>query len=165
MRRQNYASARALIITRLFALANRTPDNQCKLTDLSLSQARNAMCKRIPFPQSSSIDLCLRVRLKFMPRLGRVMHPDMARGLSSRRTEERARASAILSSALPDSPTPLHSWKLPSFLVANAIDLSQVAAMEPKPKIACWTCCGMARHWTRRFLTELPASALQTAAQ
>ena len=102
--------------------------NQCKLTDLSLGGCY--VQTESPFPQSSSIDLCLRVPGMEVHAEGlvRVMHPGHGMGIEfPARTEEQRKSVGDFIQCLtgqPDAAPQLETS--PRSLVANAIDLSQV---------------------------------------
>ncbi len=101
--------------------------NQCKLTDLSLGGCY--VETESPFPQSSAVDLCLRVAGMEIHTEGlvRVMHPGHGMGIEfPARTEEQRKSVEDFIQCLTGQPgvTPQLETS-PRALVANAIDLSQ----------------------------------------
>jgi CheY-like chemotaxis protein len=100
--------------------------NQCKLTDLSLGGCY--VETESPFPQSSAVDLCLRVAGMEIHTEGlvRVMHPGHGMGIEfPARTEEQRKSVEDFIQCLTGQPgvTPQLETS-PRALVANAIDLS-----------------------------------------
>jgi CheY-like chemotaxis protein len=98
---------------------------QCKLTDLSLGGCY--VQTESPFPQSSSIDLCLRVADMEMHTEGvvRVMHPGHGMGIEfPARTEEQRKSVGDFIECLTSQPGTTPQLEIsPRALVANAFDI------------------------------------------
>jgi CheY-like chemotaxis protein len=104
----------------------------CKLTDLSLGGCY--VQTESPFPQSSTVDLCLRAAGMEIHAEGlvRVMHPGHGMGIEfPARTEEQRKTVGEFIEFLTGQPgaTPVLETS-PRALVANAVDLSQTSSPE-----------------------------------
>lgn len=101
--------------------------NPCKLTDLSLGGCYVQTAS--PFPQSSSVDLCLRAAGLEIHTEGlvRVMHPSHGMGIEfpARTAEQRKTVEEFIEflTSQPDAAPELVSS--PRALVANVVDLNQ----------------------------------------
>ena len=99
----------------------------CKLTDLSLGGCY--VQTESPFPQSSAIDLCLRVAGIEIHAEGlvRVMHPGHGMGIEfPARTDEQRKSVEEFIKCLSSQPgTEPHLEISPRSLLASAVDLSQ----------------------------------------
>jgi CheY-like chemotaxis protein len=103
---------------------------QCRLTDLSLGGCY--VQTESPFPQSSAVDLCLRVAGMEIHTEGvvRVMHPGHGMGIEfPARTEEQRKSVGDFIECLAGQPgaTPQLETS-PRALVANAVDLSPISS-------------------------------------
>lgn len=100
---------------------------QCKLTDLSLGGCY--VETESPFPQSSSVDLCLKVADMEIHTEGvvRIMHPSYGMGIEfPARTEEQRRSVAEFIECLASRPGAQPQLETsPRSLVASPMDLSQ----------------------------------------
>ncbi len=98
---------------------------QCKLTDLSLGGCY--VETESPFPQSSSVDLCLRVADMEMHTEGvvRVMHPGHGMGIEfPARTEEQRKSVGDFIESLTSQPGTTPQLEIsPRALIANAVDI------------------------------------------
>ncbi len=98
---------------------------QCKLTDLSLGGCY--VRTESPFPQSSSVDLCLRVADMEMHTEGvvRVMHPGHGMGIQfPARTEEQRKSVGDFIECLTSQPGTTPQLEIsPRALMANAVDI------------------------------------------
>ncbi len=107
--------------------------SQCKLTDLSLGGCY--VQTDSPFPQSSTVDLCLRAAGMEIHAEGlvRVMHPGRGMGIEfPARTEEQRKSVGEFIEFLTVQPgaTPQLETS-PRSLIANAVDLNQNGNGEP----------------------------------
>jgi DNA-binding response OmpR family regulator len=103
---------------------------QCKLTDLSLGGCY--VRTECPFPQSSSVDLCLRVAELEVHTEGvvRVMHPGHGMGIEfPARTEEQRKSVGDFIECLTSQPGATPQLEIsPRALVANTVDIKAGAA-------------------------------------
>lgn len=99
---------------------------QCKLTDLSLGGCY--VETESPFPQSSSVDLCLRVADMEMHTEGvvRVMHPGHGMGIEfPARTEDQRKSVGDFIECLTSQPGTTPQLEIsPRALIANAVDIN-----------------------------------------
>jgi CheY-like chemotaxis protein len=99
---------------------------RCKLTDLSLGGCY--VQTEAPYPQSSSVDLCLRVADMEMHTEGvvRVMHPGHGMGIEfPARTEEQRKSVGDFIECLTSQPGTTPQLEIsPRALVANDIDIA-----------------------------------------
>jgi hypothetical protein len=106
--------------------------SQCKLTDLSLGACY--VQTESPFPQSSTVDLCLRAAEMEIHAEGlvRVMHPGHGMGIElPQSTGEQRRSVGKFIDLLINHPgTEPQLEASPRSLVASAADLSQSAMVE-----------------------------------
>jgi CheY-like chemotaxis protein len=104
----------------------------CKLTDLSLGGCY--VQTESPFPQSSTVDLCLRASGMEIHTEGvvRVMHPGHGMGIEfPARTEEQRRSVGDFIAFLTGQPGADPQLETsPRSLVANSIDLNQASSVE-----------------------------------
>jgi len=109
--------------------------SQCKLTDLSLGGCY--VEAESPFPQSSAVDLCLKVADMEIHAEGlvRVMHPGHGMGIEfPARTEEQRRSVADFIECLTSHPGVQPQLEVsPRSLIANAVDLGQGNSTDGNP--------------------------------
>ncbi|MGA2352945.1 MAG: PilZ domain-containing protein [Terriglobales bacterium] len=104
----------------------------CKLTDLSLGGCY--VQTQSPFPQSSTVDLCLRAAGMEIHTEGlvRIMHPGHGMGIEfPARTEEQRKSVGEFIAFLTGQPgADPHLETSPRSLVANSVDLNQASSAE-----------------------------------
>lgn len=109
--------------------------SQCKLTDLSLGGCY--VETESPFPQSSTVDLCLRAAAMEIHAEGlvRVMHPSQGMGIEfPARTEEQRKSVADFIECLTGHPGAQPELEISArSLVGNAVDLSQATSTGEDP--------------------------------
>jgi hypothetical protein len=106
--------------------------SQCKLTDLSLGGCY--VQTESPFPQSSTVDLCLRAAAMEIHAEGlvRVMHPGHGMGIEfpARTAEQRKHVGEFIEFLTGQPGATPHLETSPRALVANAVDLSSTSNSE-----------------------------------